>query len=252
MSRRISRTVARLETVGIRPLQAMADAALRVAGQTQAWAETGVTALHLLIGDQAPQAWRHYPDGDARDAASGYRWYYHCHDGAAPTGEHGHFHLFSECAPGQRQRPSLTHLVAIAVDDRGLPLRAFTCNRWVTDEVWRDADQVLRRLARFRVHSDDPALAAIGLWLTALTRLFAPQLQDLVVERDAAMARRAASGRRPNLRDDRRLDVISECRLSLPAQIDAIQRCLGAPRRRPMRAAPSSPARPALHEEHAA
>lgn len=252
MSRRISRTVARLESVGTRPLQAMADAALRVAGQTQTWAEAGATVLHLLIGDQTPQAWQHYPDGDARDAASGYRWYYHCHDGGTPDGEHGHFHLFSECAPGQRERPSLTHLIAIAVDARGLPLRAFTCNRWVTDEVWRDADQVLRRLARFRVGSEDPALAAIGRWLTALTQLFAPQLQDLVCERDTAMARRAASGRRPNLRDDRRLEVISECRLSLPVQIDAIQLRLAAPRRRQTRSASSPPARPAHHEEHAA
>lgn len=249
MSRSVARIVARLGLVGTRPLQGMADAALEVTDQTRRWAEAGSTVLHRLIGTQPPNAWQHYPEGDARDRWAGYRWYYHCHEGPQPAGEHGHFHLFSEHGSGNRERPGLTHLVAIAVDARGLPARAFTCNRWVTDEVWRDADQVLRLLARFRVQVPDAELDAVSRWLMALTQMFAPQLHDLIAERDAAMARRAATGRRPNLRDDRRLDVITECRLSLPDQIEAIQRRLADRRSRPPR---KRQAGPAHHEEHAA
>lgn len=226
----------------------MADAALTVVEQTQHWAETGESVLHSLIGTDTPKAWQHYPDGDARDTLSSYRWYYHCHDAQRPDGEHGHFHLFSEHNTGNRSGPTLTHLVAIAVDTRGLPIRAFTVNRWVTDEVWRDADQVSRLLSRFSVELEGPQ-DGISRWLAALTRLFAPQLKKVIIQRDAEMARRTAGGRRQNLRDDRRLEVVSQCSLSLAKQMEAIDRRLTVARPRSSRKLPASLAH---HEESAA
>lgn len=237
-----------LEGISGRSLQAMADAALTVVEQTRHWAETGGSVLHSLIGTDTPQAWQHYPDGDARDTSSSYRWYYHSHDAQRPDGEHGHFHLFSEHNTGNRSGPTLTHLVAIAVDTRGLPIRAFTVNRWVTDEVWRDANQVLRLLSRFSVELEGPQ-EGISRWLAALTRLFAPQLKKVIIRRDAEMALRTAGGRRQNLRDDRRLEVVSQCRLSLPKQMEAIDRRLAVARPRSTRKLPASLAH---HEESTA
>ncbi len=228
-----------LDACSARALRGMADAALVVVEQAQRWADAGQSALHALIGEQTPDAWQHYPEGDARDPRSGYRWYYHCHDDRRPNGEHGHFHLFSENAAGSRSAPTLTHLIAIGIDARGLPLRAFTVNRWVTDEVWRDAAQVLRLLARFLVEGAG-VQGEIGRWLAALTRLFAPQIRNIVIERDAVMAGRAAGGRRPNLRDDRRLEVISQCHLSLAGQIDAIDGRLSVGRTRSPRKPPAT------------
>lgn len=237
-----------LETCSSRSLRDMADVALAVVEQTRHWADAGQSVLHTLIGDGVPQAWQHHPDGDARDAESGYRWYYHCHEDRRPPGEHGHFHLFSENAAAGRDKPTLTHLIAIGIDAQGLPVRVFTVNRWVTDEVWRDAAQVLRLLARFRVEREGTQ-GAISRWLAALTRLFAPQIRQVIVERDAAMRRRAAGGRRPNLRDDRRLDVISQRSISLAKQIEAIDDRLAAGRPRSPR---KPPATLAHHEECAA
>ncbi|MBA4286355.1 MAG: hypothetical protein C0434_12575 [Xanthomonadaceae bacterium] len=221
-----------------RSLRAMANAALDIIGQTQRWADSGRSALQMTIGHVAPIAWQHHPDGDARDRNSGYRWYYHCHGATQRAGEHGHFHLFSEHQRSTREAPTLTHLVAIGIDARGLPTRAFTVNRWVTDEVWRDAPQVLRRLARFRVDLDGEH-GDVSRWLSALTVLFGPQLKQVVIDRDAAMNRRAQGGGRPNLRDDRRLEVISQLGLSLARQINAIDARLDTLRKRSLRMPPA-------------
>jgi hypothetical protein len=61
----------------------------------------------------------------------------------AVQAEHGHFHLFAQLGKDDRQIPRYTHLLGIAVDARGLPLRLFTTNRWVTDETWLPAPSVL-------------------------------------------------------------------------------------------------------------
>lgn len=232
-------TELQLAGCGSRALREMARAALALVDQTQRWADAGQSVLQVLIGDAVPLAWQHHPDGDVRDRRSGYRWYYHCHAEQRPVSEHGHFHLFSEHHGGGRDTPTLTHLAAIGVDARGLPIRAFTVNRWVTDEVWRDARQVLRLLRRFRLDDSGP-LADVSRWLMALTALFTPQLASVIVQRDAFMQLRARSGNRPNLRDDRRLEVLSQCRLSLPQQIQAIDVRLDQLRRRTSRTSPAT------------
>lgn len=224
-----------------RALRTMAHAALDIVDQIRRWADGGQSVLQVVLGNRAPIAWNHYPAGDARDTASGYRWYYHCHDDSGRGGEHGHFHLFSELARSNGEAVALTHLVAFGVDSNGLPCRAFTVNRWVTGEVWRDAEQVLKLLARFRVGGDG-ALGEASRWLSNLTLLFLPQLKRLVIDRDAAMQHRASSGHRPNLREDRRVEVISRCRLSLFQQIQAIDARLHAAHRSSFRPLPATTA----------
>jgi hypothetical protein len=188
---------------------------------TRALAVERKSVLQELIGEQTVRVWDHLPADDAYDAGSGYRWFYHCHRREARTsGEHGHFHLFSCPQPGE----GVTHLIAISVSDRGLPLGLFTTNRWVTDERWQVASRVLGLIARFRVSS--PAiLRRVHEWLRGCVRAFAPQIRALVEQRDARLAtlRRSMGS---DVLEDRRVAVLSRCRNDVHAQAAALDRWL--------------------------
>src|SRR5207248_5979454 len=72
----------------------------------------------------------------------------------------------------------VVHLVAIAIDGRGEPVRLFTTNRWVTGETWYCADDVIRMLDRFQVSGDMP-LAVLNLCVGGLVRFFYPAVAVL-------------------------------------------------------------------------
>lgn len=163
----------------------------------------------LLPAGQRMQHWDHHPTDEAFDVVSGFRWYYHAHPLAGAGDEHGHFHVFDAVRGGY------THLVAVAVTPDGWPRRAFTTNRWVTNEVWSPAARVLRRLRGF-VMQQPPSLALVHRWLAALFTLFRPQLERLLAERDRRVA--AALATRPNLFEDRRTSLLSQCRLDVSRQ----------------------------------
>lgn len=165
------------------------------------------------------RAWDHLPPEDAHDPRSGYRWYYHCHPREARTaGEHGHFHLFSDPQSGS----AVTHLVAISVSDRGLPLGLFTTNRWVTDERWQSATRVLNLLRDFGL-SSPRVLRRVHRWLSHLLRAFEPQIRALLHARDERVAALRATAR-SDVMDDRRIAVLSRCRIDLFAQAAALDR----------------------------
>ena len=164
----------------------------------------------LLPSAGRMQQWDHHPEDDAFDLVSGYRWYYHAHPLPGGAGEHGHFHVFDAVRGGY------CHLVALSVAPDGLPRRAFTTNRWVTNEVWSPATRVLRKLRGFRMQQ--PAgLALVHRWLAAALALFRPQLERLLGERDRRVAQALVA--RPNLFEDRRTQLLSECRIDLARQL---------------------------------
>lgn len=166
----------------------------------------------LLPGALAMTEWDHYPANDAFDAGSGFRWYYHTHPDAQRGDEHGHFHLFAR-AP----KSGYTHLLGLSVSPAGLPLRAFTTNRWVTNEVYAPAGRVLRRLQRFQLQRPQ-GLALVHRWLTAVIGVFRPQLVALLEARDRRVD--AALLTRPNLFEDRRTMLLSQCQLDLQLQLE--------------------------------
>lgn len=202
-------------------LEASERLALRqVAGQLtdlmMAWARRGQSAVSLALGCGSAQEWQQYPGPLRSETRASPRFFYHCHPQAeTPRGEHGHFHVFVDSAADRRAVPAAySHLVAIAVDDRGLPLRLFTTNRWVTGERWRDMDELLRLHRRRPPLSGDDALRQLWSWIDALLRLFAPQLQLLLRRRELRTAQW------PDSRfEDRRRYVLSDCRVSLPEQL---------------------------------
>jgi hypothetical protein len=111
--------------------------------------------------------------------------------------------------------------VGIAVDSSGWPMRLFTTNRWVTDEVWMPAPEVLalaERVARSRRPD------AIGRWLLAQLDLFRPQLVALLRRRDARLRALRRGRSRHRLFEDRRVHVLSQCHVSLPQQIAVLER----------------------------
>jgi len=144
----------------------------------------GSLVLAFTAGDR-PVRHRHYPAGDLVDPGSGTQCYYHCHRG---DGEHGHLHLFRRPRP---LRP-LTHLIAISLDARGLPLALFSVNRWVSEDRWLPAAGTLRLLEGVSLSGSgcDPHLDG---WLVHFLSFYRPTLETVLQRRDLRLRLRATS-----------------------------------------------------------
>jgi len=224
-------------------------------------AETGGSVVsEALKGAEGFYEWEHYPAGDVYDPASHAQFYYHAHPPAERGGEHGHFHTFLRPrgmpagtrpmmlpelaipdAPAQPQGPvrppapqpdqgedneRLSHLVAISMSPRGLPVRLFTTNRWVTGETWYRAEDVACMLERFVVDVPRPS-RALNRWIGAIFVLFRPQMAALLAARDAAIMqwRRRHRGK-IHVFEDRRLEVTSALAIDIEDQLRRIETVL--------------------------
>jgi hypothetical protein len=174
--------------------------------------------------------WDHYPPGDVFDEETHSQYYYHAHRGAA--GEHGHFHTFlreggylqGARPPGDRSAASanaLSHLVAISMDAFGYPTHLFTTNRWVTGEVFFPASDVTAMVDRFAIDHASPSWPS-NRWITAMLRLFRPQIELLLHERDAAIERHRAVCDGDPL-EDRGLEIASIMEISVERQIALLE-----------------------------
>jgi len=174
-------------------------------------------------------AFDHYPDQDVVDPRTGYQFYYHAHRHAGQ--EHGHLHLFWHATrSGRRRYPragrglwsraSPTHLIAISLDARGLPLGFFTVNQWVTDGYWFDAETMSRAIAKFRV-SGDALHAQSSLWLTGFVQMYRPLIDSLLVKRDERLSRAADPSA---AREDHRLEVLSAARIDWVSDLNELER----------------------------
>lgn len=227
----------------------MARAGRVVLDCTRRLARQGDNAVSpLLSGQGSFYEWNHYPAGDVYDPETHAQYYYHAHppsDPAAARGqraEHGHFHTFlrplgmpardAPGPPGEQSAPAednetLCHLIAVAVDAAGEPLRLFTTNRWVTGETWCPAADVTAMLPRFAVRHERPS-AATNRWLGALIRLYRPDILSLLRARDrrlAAWAHRHGLDAAAVL-EDRRFEVVAEQRVSVAARLAELTRLL--------------------------
>jgi hypothetical protein len=241
-----------LSHLGRAELEAMAAAGNEVLECRRVLAQSGETILGELLRDSGGVVeWNHYPEGDVYDPLSHAQYFYHAHPpGQRTDPEHGHFHTFLRprgMAPGTRplimpelaiaDAPSapvappvpqpnqgadndeLSHLVAIAVSETGEPVRLFTTNRWVTGETWYAAADVAAMLDRFVIDLARPSWP-LNRWLSAMFRLFRPQMAALVHARDAAVMsfRRRRRGK-VHVFEDRRLEVPSTVEIDIDEQI---------------------------------
>jgi hypothetical protein len=238
-------------------LEAMAAWARIIGDCHAAFAQDGpVTAA--LLGEPVEE-WRHYPGGDVFDPATHAQYFYHLHPpGGRGADEHGHFHTFlrargmptgmrplvlpelaiagSPDAPthgpsapqAQEDGDPWCHLVAVAMNPAGRPIRLFTTNRWVTGETWYRAGDVAAMLDRFAV-AETPTSGALDRWISALVGLYRPQIIALLAARDEAVMgwRRRRRGK-VHVFEDRRLEVTSSLEIDIAAQRNAVEAALRA------------------------
>ncbi len=179
----------------------------------------------------------HYPKGDVYDRDSHSQYYYHAHREA----EHGHFHTFLRAkgmpegmapVPEAHGRDwpkgdkALSHIVAISMDKKGFPLRLFTTNRWVTGETWYPAGAVTEMIDRFEIDHAYPSWPT-NRWITAMLRLFRPQIVALLQARDRNLAEWAAAHSDRDVWDDRELEVLSEIEIDVAEQRARVDSALG-------------------------
>jgi len=187
----------------------------------------------LLRGHGEFYEWDHYPPGDVYDPETHCQYYYHAHPVDLRGGEHGHFHTFlrpkgmpaeiapaplADFAPPEGDNDALSHLIAISMDKYGKPIRLFTTNRWVTGEIWYAADDVIRMLDRFHMDLAYPSLA-VNIWVTAMLRLFRPEIEVLLKARDVRVAEWQAKKTNENAYEDRDLEITSITEIDVDAQI---------------------------------
>lgn len=223
----------------------------------QALASRGGTVIAEIAGGDAVVDWRHYPDGEVYDPRSQAQYFYHAHPAAdpakaAPSPEHGHFHLFlrgegippgmmplllpelavakaaPQPPPSRRSAPlkrglrdEVCHLVAIAVDARGEPIRLLATNRWVTGETWYRADDVIAMLDRCRLPPDGK-WGLVNRWIGAVLCLFRPEIAALLQERDKAVLERRWRWR-TNVLEDPRLEIAASITIDLDARLLTVE-----------------------------
>jgi hypothetical protein len=178
----------------------------------------------------------HYPKGDVYDSETHSQFFYHSHR----EREHGHFHTFlrekgmpKDCRPVKQSEAkfmkerddTLSHLIAVSMNRAGFPIGLFTTNRWITADNWYKADDVIKMLDRFEMDLACPSWP-VNIWLTAMLRLFRPQIMELVRERDATVANWQKEHPDVDAFEDRGCDITSVRKISVAAQIKRVNQAL--------------------------
>ena len=205
--------------------------------QQQMLSTTGKNILHYSLEQKDHYiSLDHYPKGDRIDRTSGAQYFYHCHRENLDQNEHGHFHCFMRYHQiPKRIKPKslpdwkknldnpMTHLVAIAMDLYGQPIRLFTVNRWVTSEVVYDAQHIPYFIKRFKMTTNtDPYWQILDQWVQSLLHLFLPQIIWLNHQRDIAMEKHCLRQPDKNSYEDRAIEELSEISIDLKNQIQWI------------------------------
>lgn len=225
-----------MATQPVKRLRAMLAAGEEVREVLRVLGRTGDNVVgELLRGQGTFYEWDHYPKGDVYDRESHAQYFYHAHPGGLRDKEHGHFHTFlrargmprgmkparhpnRECWPAGAD--ALTHIVAISMDAKGLPLRLFTTNRWVTGETWYRAADVCKVVGRFAIDHARPSWPA-NRWVSAMVRLFWPQVVMLLKARDAVIEDWRARNPGGDVLEDRRLEIAAQADIDVEGQIAA-------------------------------
>lgn len=197
----------------------------------------------MLRGQGEFYEFDHYPKGDVYDPETCAQYYYHSHR----PGEHGHFHTFlrergmpEQCRPvAQSEAPfmkerddKVSHLIAISMNRAGYPIRLFTTNRWITADHWYAADDVITMLDRFAMDLAWPSWP-VNVWITNMVRLFRPQIEELVRERDAAVAAWQTRYPDKDAFEDHGCDITSMRHISVKDQIKRVNAALESASARP-------------------
>ncbi len=164
--------------------------------------KTDNSILHYTLQNKTQHEYmKHYPKGDRIDHQTGAQYFYHCHREDIKSTEHGHFHCFLRYKNIPKHiKPTplkdwdkhidnpMTHIIAIAMNNLGQPIRLFTVNRCVSSEIWYDSKHASKFINRFKITKvDDPYWIILDQWVTSMLKLFAPQICWLYNQRDATI-----------------------------------------------------------------
>ncbi|TWJ07043.1 DUF6969 family protein [Altererythrobacter ishigakiensis] len=202
---------------------------------TQMAQEQRPLMLRVLPDGGESHFWKHYPKGDARDAKTRSRWYYHVHaPGSRDEGEHGHFHLFLHRTQlpkglepkvwppqGEDCKAHVTHLVGLSIDTVGIPRAWFTVNRFVTNEFLFPADVMIEHLPDFNVDEtkeDD----LVNRFVTAMVALYREEIAELLRQRDARHAELVAKHGEKGYEKESGVEVLSQIPIDLDAKISSL------------------------------
>ncbi len=187
-------------------------------------ARSGWSVMHEVLGAHAvAEPWVQYPTPMVEDPRTGAGYFFHSHGPSrSHPDERGHFHVFVRGLEAHQ-----SHLLAIAVDPYGMPIRLLATNRWVTAETWSPAETLLAEAEEFSLVTPS-SNAALDRWVTHCVRLFQPQLTWLVHRRDARLRTLSAGRDVERVLEDRRIEILSECRISVGEQMAALQAALDA------------------------
>lgn len=224
-------------------LARMVEAGQRLIATARILSKTGDSVVReMTAGTTRLRPYAHYPMGDVIDRESGAQFFFHAHPHVHPTSDcpgtpgeaaTGHFHCFMPAPAARSPRAvalcargtGMTHLVAVEVDRQSFPVRLFTTNRWVTDETWVDAPAAARLVDRFVVELARPSLA-VSIWISAMMRLFQPQIATLLAARDRAVAAHGRQVRDEDPQEDRALEIPSAVTVSVEGQMAALRAAL--------------------------
>lgn len=200
----------------------------------------------LLRGHETFFELEHYPPDDVFDRRSHSQYYYHAHRGLA--GEHGHFHTFLRAAgmpaglnpvayagdePWPAGADALAHLIGISMDAYGDAIGLFAVNRWVTGDTWYSAGDVIRMLDRFEITHAHPSWP-VNRWITAMLRLYRPEIEVLLLHRDAVVRRWAQAHPEADVFEDRALEITGEIRINVAQRLRDIEVPTQARSKRPV------------------
>lgn len=202
--------------------------------QQQMTTKRGKNILHYTLEKKRRHvSMNHYPKGDRIDHDTGAQYFYHCHREDYDTAEHGHFHCFLRYKHIPKTiKPTplsdwdknmdnpMTHLVAIAMNCYGHPVRLFSVNRWISYEVWYDAKHTSRLLKQFKMTKQDSDYwQVLDRWVEGMLHLYAPQIQWVNNSRDLAIAHHQSIYPNSHSYEDHQLEELSEIPINLNTQI---------------------------------
>lgn len=195
----------------------------------------GQNIIHYTLRDQEKHIkMKHYPVGDRIDYESGAQYFYHCHRENYVSEEHGHFHCFmryKHIPKSLKPTPMpdwdkyidnpMTHLVCIAMNRSGQPIRLFNVNRWVTSEIVYPNSAMPKLINKYKFNkNDDPYWKQLDNFVEGLIRLFSPQIIWLAQQRDQNMLNHKANNPSINTYEDRDFEEICEISINLASQIE--------------------------------
>lgn len=194
-------------------LESLLDSARRVRECYRVLEKGGLNIVgEVLKGQGTFYEMEHYPKGDVFDRDTRSQYYYHAHRPDNP--EHGHFHTFLRLPDGEQGDDCTMHLIAISMDAWGYPIGLFTTNRWVTDEKWHSADQVIRRLGEFEIDHASPSWP-VNIWITHFVRLYRFHIAAMLEERDRMI--RSVGRPLEEVLENRGFEVLSSCEVDVEA-----------------------------------